>query len=63
MTRFWWEQTSDYWEIPFYSEFGLSALPDRDDALAAREQLWGQREWEEEPGEDFVAEYHDAEEK
>lgn len=39
-----WEQTSDYWDIPFYSELGLTALPDRDDAIAAREQLFAMRE-------------------
>lgn len=40
MKRLWWEQTSVHWELPFYSEFGLNAPPDRDDALAAREQLF-----------------------
>lgn len=41
--RLWWEWTSDYWELPFYSELGLNAPPDRDDALAAREQLFAIR--------------------
>lgn len=46
--RFWWEQQSAYWDIPFYADFGLTELPDRDDALAAREQLWAMRElWDE----------------
>lgn len=44
----WWEQSSAYWEMPFYSEFGLTELPDRDDALAAREQLWAVREQDDE---------------
>lgn len=42
--RLWWEQTSDYWQLPFYSEMSLTALPDRHDALAAREQLFAMRE-------------------
>lgn len=42
--RLWWEQTDVYWDLPFYSEMGLTALPDRDDALAAREQLFALRE-------------------
>ena len=42
--RLWWEQSSDYWDLPFYSELGLTAPPDRDDALAAREQLFAMRE-------------------
>lgn len=46
--RFWWEQTPDYWDMPFFSEFGLSTLPERDDALAVREQLWAMRELEDE---------------
>jgi hypothetical protein len=42
--RLWWEQSSVAWELPFYSELGLTPPPDRDDALAAREQLWAIRE-------------------
>ncbi len=49
---FWWQFTSDYWELPFYSEYGLTELPERDDALAAREQLWAMRECDEESGEE-----------
>lgn len=46
--RLWWEQSSEYWELPFYTEAGIfggdAVLPDRDDWLAAREQLWSSRE-------------------
>ena len=45
MNRLWWEQSSDYWDLPFYAHFGLNAPPDRDEALAAREQLWAMREF------------------
>lgn len=57
MKRLWWEQTSWYWELPFFMEVGLAdyaaELPDRDDQLAAREQLFGIREYAEEPGEEI----------
>lgn len=42
--RLWWEQTTVFWELPFYSDIGFNQLPDRDDSLAAREQLWAMRE-------------------
>ena len=42
--RLWWEQTDVYWDLPFYAEMGFTALPDRDEALAAREALWALRE-------------------
>lgn len=38
--RLWWEQTAAYWDLPFYSIFGMTELPSREDALAGREQLW-----------------------
>lgn len=42
----WWRFTPDYWDLPFYAEAGLccDAMTDKDDALAAREQLWAIRE-------------------
>jgi hypothetical protein len=42
--RLWWEQTDVYWDLPFYSEFGLTQPPERDAMLAAREQLFALRE-------------------
>lgn len=45
--RFWWEQTSVYWELPFFAEMGICCPElglDRGDELAAREQLWFIRE-------------------
>lgn len=44
--RFWWDQKSEYWDLPFYSELGLSTniYMDFDDALAGREQLFAIRE-------------------
>lgn len=53
--RFWWEGTSEYWELPFYSDFGLDVMPDFDDMLAGREQLWALRELDCESGEDIAA--------
>lgn len=51
-----WEQTSDYWDLPFYTEMGLFnsyiMLPLRDDWTAAREQLFAMRELDEEAGEE-----------
>lgn len=41
---FFWRQSSDYWDLPFFSEFGLSPLLDFEDTCAAREQLWATRE-------------------
>ena len=45
---FWWEQTSFHWDIPFFSEFGMNAgdvdPKDRYEQMAAREQLWAERE-------------------
>ena len=44
--RLWWEQSSAYWELPFFAEYGYSVLSfkDRDCELAAREQLFAVRE-------------------
>lgn len=42
--RLWWEQSSVYWELPFFTEMGFTPLPERDEMLAAREQLWAMRE-------------------
>ncbi len=42
--RLWWEQSSDYWELPFYAEAGLIGPSEQDDRLAAREQLYAIRE-------------------
>lgn len=52
--RLWWEQSSAYWELPFYSDMGLNAceVGDFDDQLAGREQLFAIRELDEEPGEE-----------
>jgi hypothetical protein len=40
----WWEQTDWYWELPFYAEMGMRPVVDREDWLAAREQLFAMRE-------------------
>ncbi len=57
MKRLFWEQTSDYWELPFFMDIKLYdyqvALPERDDQLAAREQLWAILQHDEEPGEEI----------
>lgn len=44
---FWWQQGTDYWNLPFYAEMdccceGLAGDPG--DWQAAREQLWAMRE-------------------
>ena len=46
MKRLWWDQQSEYWELPFYAEMGIfMPFPqDRGNELAAREQLWAVRE-------------------
>jgi len=49
--RLWWEGTESYWnDLPFYAELGLCAevMDNRDDELAAREQLWAIRETDDE---------------
>ncbi len=56
MKRLWWEQTGEYWNMPFFMDVALYdyqvALPERDDQLAAREQLWAVIHLDQEPGED-----------
>lgn len=56
MKRLWWEQTGVYWELPFFMDIKLYdynvAIPERDDQLAAREQLWAILHVDEEPGEE-----------
>lgn len=42
--RFWWQQSSFFWDLPFFSEFGWMAPVDFENACAAREQLFAQRE-------------------
>lgn len=42
--RLWWQQSSAYWELPFYADYGLYPPKDRRDHIAAREQLWAIRE-------------------
>lgn len=44
--RYWWQQQSAYWELPFYSEFGWNAgaVGTFDEFTPAREALWAIRE-------------------
>ena len=44
--RFWWELGETYWWMPFFAEMGLNceAMFEREEELAAKEQLWAIRE-------------------